>query len=255
MVDTTILAAVVGVLMPWLVYVAGQDSAAASNPIVTTTKDVSGLLIYFGLAMALVAQLNVSGSSEDRGPDVFSSHLTQISHMNYRYEQTLRNACERFGPGRLPGAHRPDIGAGYAASGAAFVATVGYTAVISILHMMNLGVHPTLNVVLGGIILPFVVIAAFMVGLLGWRLLPVRDPILGIPAGAIGAIATYGVTMLMLAVIVVGAAVVSLSGAEPLSAAAFAWGVTYFAFEFTWWVTIPVGCLAGYVYVSVVSAR
>ena len=59
MLGTSIVAALVGFLIPWLVYLIGQDPAAASNPIVTTIKDVSGLLIYFGLATLLVLELGV----------------------------------------------------------------------------------------------------------------------------------------------------------------------------------------------------
>lgn len=59
MVGTSVVAALVGFLIPWLVYLIGQDPAAASNPIVTTIKDVSGLLIYFGLATLLVLELGV----------------------------------------------------------------------------------------------------------------------------------------------------------------------------------------------------
>ena len=57
MVGTSTVAALVGFMIPWLVYLVGQDPAAASNPIVTTIKDVSGLLIYFGLASLLITEL------------------------------------------------------------------------------------------------------------------------------------------------------------------------------------------------------
>ncbi len=57
MVATATLAALIGFLIPWLVYRLGQDPAAASHPIVTTIKDVSGLLIYFGLATLVIAEL------------------------------------------------------------------------------------------------------------------------------------------------------------------------------------------------------
>ncbi|SNR44037.1 magnesium transporter [Halorubrum vacuolatum] len=59
MLGTSIVAALVGFLIPWLVYLIGQDPAAASNPIVTTIKDVSGLLIYFGLATFFVLELGI----------------------------------------------------------------------------------------------------------------------------------------------------------------------------------------------------
>lgn len=57
MVGTCIVAALVGFLIPWLVYLIGSDPAAASNPIITTIKDVSGLLIYFTLALVLLPEL------------------------------------------------------------------------------------------------------------------------------------------------------------------------------------------------------
>ena len=53
MVGTCIVASLVGYVIPWIMHVIGQDPAAASNPIVTTIKDVSGLLIYFALAALL----------------------------------------------------------------------------------------------------------------------------------------------------------------------------------------------------------
>lgn len=59
MVGTSLVAALVGFLIPWIVYLIGQDPAAASNPIVTTIKDVSGLMIYFGLSSLLVFELVV----------------------------------------------------------------------------------------------------------------------------------------------------------------------------------------------------
>lgn len=59
MVRTSVVTAPVGFVIPWLVYLISQDPAAASNLIVTTIKDVSGLLIYFGLATLLVLELGV----------------------------------------------------------------------------------------------------------------------------------------------------------------------------------------------------
>jgi len=56
-VGNSVFAALMGFLIPWLMYLIGQDPAAASNPIVTTIKDVSGLLIYFGLAAILLSEL------------------------------------------------------------------------------------------------------------------------------------------------------------------------------------------------------
>ncbi len=57
MVGTCIVAALIGFIIPWLVYLIGSDPAAASNPVITTIKDVSGLLIYFTLALLLIPEL------------------------------------------------------------------------------------------------------------------------------------------------------------------------------------------------------
>lgn len=59
---TSLVAALVGFLIPWIMYLLKQDPAAASNPVVTTIKDVSGLLIYFGLATIFIAELGAGGT-------------------------------------------------------------------------------------------------------------------------------------------------------------------------------------------------
>ena len=52
-----IVASVVGYVIPWLMHKIGFDPAAASDPLITTVKDVTALLIYFGLAAILLAEL------------------------------------------------------------------------------------------------------------------------------------------------------------------------------------------------------
>nr|WP_282580153.1 magnesium transporter [Natroniella sulfidigena] len=47
---TILLASAVGFIIPWLLIKFGRDSAAASDPLITTVKDITGLLIYFGFA-------------------------------------------------------------------------------------------------------------------------------------------------------------------------------------------------------------
>lgn len=46
---TTTLAAALGFIMPFLLFKLGFDQAAGSDPIITTIKDITGLLIYFFL--------------------------------------------------------------------------------------------------------------------------------------------------------------------------------------------------------------
>ncbi len=54
MFTTIFLAAIIGILIPLIFYKAGADPAIASGPFVTTIKDVTGLLIYFLTAKAIM---------------------------------------------------------------------------------------------------------------------------------------------------------------------------------------------------------
>lgn len=51
---TVTLAATLGFFIPWILYRLDFDQAAGAGPIITTIKDISGLLIYFGLATMLM---------------------------------------------------------------------------------------------------------------------------------------------------------------------------------------------------------
>ncbi len=53
---TCTLASTIGYLIPMLSHRFGYDPAASSNPLITTIKDISGLLIYFSLASFLLRQ-------------------------------------------------------------------------------------------------------------------------------------------------------------------------------------------------------
>jgi magnesium transporter len=57
LVAVCVVASVVGYVIPWLAHKAGFDPAAASDPLITTVKDVTALLIYFALAAWLLAEL------------------------------------------------------------------------------------------------------------------------------------------------------------------------------------------------------
>ncbi|WIV68620.1 magnesium transporter [Natrialbaceae archaeon AArc-T1-2] len=57
LVAVCVVASVVGYVIPWLMNKLGFDPAAASDPLITTVKDVTALLIYFGLAAVLLAEL------------------------------------------------------------------------------------------------------------------------------------------------------------------------------------------------------
>ena len=57
LVAVCVVASVVGYVIPWAMNKLGFDPAAASDPLITTVKDVTALLIYFGLAAVLLAEL------------------------------------------------------------------------------------------------------------------------------------------------------------------------------------------------------
>jgi len=54
---TCTLASIVGFGVPWIIHKLGADPAAASNPFITTVKDITGLAIYFTTASLLLTHL------------------------------------------------------------------------------------------------------------------------------------------------------------------------------------------------------
>ena len=56
MFSTVTLAAIIGTLIPLILSRMGVDPAYASGPLVTSIKDATGLLIYFSIAMRLMAE-------------------------------------------------------------------------------------------------------------------------------------------------------------------------------------------------------
>jgi len=51
---TVTLAAVLGFTVPWVLFKLDVDQAVGAGPILTTIKDITGLLIYFYLASLLM---------------------------------------------------------------------------------------------------------------------------------------------------------------------------------------------------------
>ncbi|MFP9192927.1 hypothetical protein [Natronosalvus vescus] len=164
----------------------------------------------------------------------------------------LQATCHRYGPGRLPRANEPAVGAGYAAASAAACVAVVYAGVATGLDGVGLSATTELvNVALAALALPFVVPAAFGVGHLGWRWLSPRSPTTGLVVGLLGTLATYGVFLVLIGVPIT--ALEAVSGADPVRAAVFSWGVVYLTAVETWWVAFPVGGVSGAVYAVVVS--
>ena len=169
--------------------------------------------------------------------------------------QPLHRACTRYGPGRLPGARRPDIGAGYAAASAALAATVLFAVGAIIGETVGLlsSNDGLVWFAFAGLAVPVVVPTAFLVGVAVWRLLPSNVPFFGVVAGLLGTLGTYVASLLAVTVILTASAVLGLSGADPVSAAGFSFGVVALGFMITWWVTFPVGAVSGTVYTAVVE--
>jgi len=167
----------------------------------------------------------------------------------------LHRACTRYGPGRLPEADRPDIGAGYAAASAALVASFLFAA--AAIAGETVGLLSSNDGVVwfafAGLAVPIVVPTAFVVGVVVWRLLPSEIPFFGPVAGLLGTLGTYVGSLLAVTLILTASAALGLSGAEPVSAAAFSVGVVALVFTITWWVTFSVGAVSGAVCTVVVK--
>ena len=164
---------------------------------------------------------------------------------------SLRTACKRYGPGRLPKADRPDIGAGYAAASAAVFVTVLFGIVLSVSAVQGTSGDWIVSFLFPALALPVVVPSAFFLGVVGWRLSPSSSSITGIILGGIGAIATYLVAFVLVGGVLTAGVVFSLTGATLTEAVEMSVGVVTLAFIFTWWISIPVGCLSGLVYMNV----
>lgn len=173
--------------------------------------------------------------------------------MQSSFGWAFRRACKRYGPGRLPHADRPDIGAGYAAGSAAVLATVLFGIVLSAQATLGTSGDWIASLLFPAFALPVVVPSAFLLGVFGWRLSPSSSSLTGIVAGGLGAIATYLVSFVLVSGVLAAGAVFSLSGTPLVDAPEFSASLVALAFVLTWWVTIPVGCLSGLVYVNVIE--
>ncbi|GAB6878307.1 hypothetical protein JCM17823_05810 [Halorubrum gandharaense] len=177
--------------------------------------------------------------------------------MRSLHTRSLQRACKRYGPGRLPGAARPDLGAGYAAASAALAASVLFAAAVLVADAT--GVVGTLDgpvlAAFAGMAVPIVAPTAFVVGVAVWRALPSTIPAFGPVAGLLGVLGTYVGTLLVVTSLLSASSILGLSGAEPVSAAGFSFAIVALAFMLTWWVTLPVGAVSGTVYAGVVATR
>lgn len=168
--------------------------------------------------------------------------------------QSLRTVFDRYGPRT----NRRDVGAGYVAAVAAVVAALSYVAAVWAVdagvvdgspYFAALELHWAVYFATRG--LPFAIPAAFVVGVVGWRLLPVRGTLSGVLTGGIGAVATYLVGFALLVPYFTLAGIAAGEGTAPFALVdgiEVAGLFVSVGFVLTWWLTVPTGCLAGAIY-------
>lgn len=178
--------------------------------------------------------------------------------MNPPTVDRLGDACHRYGPGRLPGADRRTLGAGYACASTATVAVLAFVLLMVSFLLVNPDSATGFFAFLALGAFPVVVPAAFLSGVAAWRLLPDWLPAFGAVAGLVATVTTYCLlTVALVPILAFGTP--ALTGLGPVTgpAAGLVGGalvVGAFAFLFTCWITIPVGAAGGYVYERVRTA-
>ena len=167
--------------------------------------------------------------------------------MDQPVRSTVATWYARYGPGRLPGADHPDVGAGYAFATAALLADVLFGLLLGALSLA-FG-DPFFGWLLGYSLaaVPFVVVAAFASGALCWRRIAARERFTGAFAGVVVTLCAYVLGDLLL----VGALVAWQGlvgpppgglGTDPLSVGRSLGGA---AFLVTCPLTLPLGAVVG----------
>ncbi|RQG89991.1 hypothetical protein EA462_08265 [Natrarchaeobius halalkaliphilus] len=164
--------------------------------------------------------------------------------------ETLAIACKRYGPGRMPGAGRRDIGAGYAGSAAALAIAIGFALSMAVLPTLGLSsdfAHPFWGLA-ALVSLPIVVPVAFVASVFVWRALPSDVPYFGVVAGFLATVVTYLASLAI--VFLIRLLWFWWTGAESVlvDVGGFVALIGLFATVLTVWLTIPVGCVSGAIY-------
>jgi len=167
--------------------------------------------------------------------------------------ETVEVLCKRFGPGRLPGADNRDVGAGYAFATAALSAAAVFVVVTGFDQITKYGLA-AFGPAHGGIYMfgvyaiPFVVPSAFLAGAFIWEQRAASARYWGVAAGIVATVLTYVIaTPLTISgwyVITLLHPAWTMSGNLPRLVMLF--GI--FGFLTTFWVTLPLGAISGYVH-------
>jgi hypothetical protein len=166
--------------------------------------------------------------------------------------------CKRYGPGRLPGASRPAIGAGYAVATAALAAAVAFVILTGVQTRLFGGPFTVTGglTYFGLLAIPLVVPAAFIGGAVAWRLLPESMSYRGPLAGLLATVLTYVVaTLLVFAFYTVSNLAVQpeMSVQDILALGVYGLAVGLFGFVYTFWLTLPIGAVSGWIHERAVT--
>jgi hypothetical protein len=170
--------------------------------------------------------------------------------MNTAAVETVGVFCHRYGPGRLPGASRPAVGAGYTVATAALAAAVAFVVLTGVEWLLFGGqLTGSGELTYGGLAaIPFVVPAAFAGGAVAWRLLPESVSYRGPVAGVLATVLTYvGATLLF------GLSFFALNPSRPSAAVVVSLLGGIFGFFLTFWLTLPIGAVSGWIHERAVT--
>ena len=165
--------------------------------------------------------------------------------------------CKQYGPGRLPYADRRDIGAGYAMSTTAAVATVTFVFVMQLPGLPEILPTGDDAAYVGSIAFPIVVLSAFVAGVIAWRSATPELSWFGPVAGVTATGLAYLIGTLVVGVVLVISSVIqdpsrlrtlSTAGELVVGMGSFIPTVGIVAFLFTCWLTLPLGALGGAIY-------
>ena len=172
--------------------------------------------------------------------------------------------CKRFGPGQLPGAGRRAVGGGYAIATAALSAAIVFVLARGGYAFLTAGpegfqglLAPTVTFAYYGLFaVPLVVPAAFLAGVVVWRTLPEGTPYYGPVAGVLATLLTYVVATAIMAVVLFGyLAFAPGAPFEVASAGVLAVVIGVVGFVYTFWVTLPLGAVSGYIHERAVGTE
>ena len=181
-----------------------------------------------------------------------------VVHMSATTAEAAGVLCKRYGPGRLPGADNRAVGAGYAFATAALLASVAFVALNGVAMLVAAG-PGGLQVYPGGLLYfglrapLFVVPAAFAAGALAWRFVPRDLPYYGPVSGVVATVLTYVGAAVLVAVAILGDMLFSPTVFEPVTAVFVGALFGGFGFVYTFWITLPIGALSGYIHERTVA--